>query len=77
MEFLVICTLTFKAPTKDEFGLLKYFESDVIQVKGIIVGDYSQKYSHWNAVESLGDWCKRYHVPAMTGVDTRELGIAH
>lgn len=60
-------------PVKDEFGLLKYFESDSIQVQGIIVNDYATDYSHWTAVESLGDWCKRYNVPAISGVDTRAL----
>lgn len=58
---------------RDEFGLLKYFESDAIQVQGIIVNDYATEYSHWTAVESLGEWCKRYNVPAISGVDTRAL----
>ncbi|KAI8366136.1 small subunit of carbamoyl-phosphate synthase [Blakeslea trispora] len=58
---------------KDEFGLLKYFESDAIQVQGIIVNDYATEYSHWTAVESLGEWCARYNVPAISGVDTRAL----
>ncbi|OBZ81892.1 Carbamoyl-phosphate synthase arginine-specific small chain [Choanephora cucurbitarum] len=58
---------------KDEFGLLKYFESDAIQVQGIIVNDYAAEYSHWTAVESLGEWCARYNVPAISGVDTRAL----
>ncbi|KAI8818356.1 class I glutamine amidotransferase-like protein [Fimicolochytrium jonesii] len=59
--------------TRDEFGLLKHFEADGIQVQGIIVSDYAAKYSHWNAVESLGQWCARYGVPALTGVDTRAV----
>ncbi|KAJ2958578.1 hypothetical protein NQZ79_g5844 [Umbelopsis isabellina] len=59
--------------TKDEFGLLKYFESDRIQVQGIIVNDYATQYSHWTAVESLGQWCQRYGVPAVSGVDTRAI----
>lgn len=58
---------------KDEFGLLKYFESDRIQVSGIVVNDYAAQYSHWTAVESLGDWCKRHSVPAISGVDTRAI----
>ncbi|TPX36694.1 carbamoyl-phosphate synthase (glutamine-hydrolysing) [Synchytrium microbalum] len=58
---------------KDQFGLLKYFESEGIQVKGILVNDYATKYSHWNAVESLGKWCSRYGIPAITGVDTRAI----
>lgn len=58
---------------RDEFGLLKYFESEQIQVSGIVVSDYAQQYSHWNAVESLASWCARNEVPAITGVDTRAL----
>ncbi|KAI9490049.1 small subunit of carbamoyl-phosphate synthase [Zychaea mexicana] len=60
-------------PVKDKYGLFKYFESDKIQVSGIIVNDYAAQYSHWTAVESLGNWCKRFNVPAITGVDTRAI----
>lgn len=58
---------------KDQYGLLKYFESDRIQCQGIIVNDYASRYSHWTAVESLGEWCTRHGVPAITGVDTRAI----
>lgn len=58
---------------RDEFGLLRYFESERIQVSGIVVSNYSAKYSHWTAVESLGQWCARSGVPAFSGVDTRAL----
>jgi len=61
------------AMDKDEFGLFKHFESDKIHVKGIIVTDYAKKYSHWNAVESLGEWCARNNIPALSGVDTRAV----
>lgn len=37
------------------------------------MSDYSEKYSHWNAVESLADWLKREQIPGITGIDTREL----
>lgn len=58
---------------KDAFGLFKHFESERIQVKGIIVSDYATKYSHWNAIESLGAWCGRSGVAALSGIDTRAL----
>ncbi|KAK9721781.1 Multifunctional pyrimidine synthesis protein CAD [Basidiobolus ranarum] len=58
---------------KDKYGLLKYFESEAIHCRGIIVSDYATKYSHWNAVESLGEWCTRYNIPAISGVDTRAI----
>ncbi len=54
-------------------GLATFMESDKIHAEAIIVSDYSYEYSHWNAVESLGDWLKREQVPGITGVDTREL----
>jgi len=58
---------------RDEHGLLKYFESPNIQAIGIVVADAALKYSHWTAVESLGDWCAREGVPAISGVDTRAI----
>ena len=58
---------------RDEYGLLKYFESPNIQACGIVVADAALQYSHWTAVESLSDWCAREGVPAITGVDTRAI----
>jgi carbamoyl-phosphate synthase small subunit len=58
---------------KDQFGLLKYFESPHIQCIGVVVADVAMQYSHWTAVESLGEWCRREGVAAITGVDTRAI----
>lgn len=58
---------------RDEFGLLRHFESPNIQASGVVVADYATHYSHWNAVESLSSWCAREGVPAISGVDTREI----
>ncbi len=44
-----------------------------IHAEAIIVSDYSEDFSHWNAVESLADWLKCEQVPGITGIDTREL----
>ncbi|WP_291586223.1 glutamine-hydrolyzing carbamoyl-phosphate synthase small subunit [Bacteroides sp.] len=54
-------------------GLATFMESERIHAEAIIVSDYSEEYSHWNAVESLADWLKREQVPGITGIDTREL----
>ena len=54
-------------------GLPTFMESDHIHASAIIVSDYSEPYSHWNANESLAEWLKREHVPGITGIDTREL----
>ena len=54
-------------------GLPLFMESGHIHPKALVVADYSEGYSHWNAKESLAAWLKREKIPAITGVDTRRL----
>ncbi len=54
-------------------GLSTFLESEKIHAEAIIVSDYSENYSHWNAVESLGDWLKKEKIAGITGIDTRAL----
>lgn len=56
-----------------ENKLSKFYESEIIHVKGLIISDYSFEYSHWNAEKSLSEWLVEQKIPAMYGVDTREL----
>ena len=56
-----------------ENGLPLFMESDRIHAKALVVADYSETYSHWNAKESLASWLKREHIPGITGIDTRRL----
>jgi len=49
------------------------FESDKIQINGLIVSDYSKVYNHWNSVQSLSEWLVKHKVPALCGIDTRAL----
>ena len=49
------------------------WESGRIHAKALITADYSMMYSHWSALESLGSWLQREHVPGITGIDTRRL----
>ncbi len=56
-----------------ENGLPLFMESEKIHAKALVVADYSETYSHWNARESLASWLKREKVPAITGIDTRRL----
>lgn len=58
---------------RDEYNLLRHFESEYIQPVGVVVADVARKYSHWTAVQSLGDWCTQQGVAAITGVDTRAI----
>ncbi len=55
----------------DPNGLATFMESERIHAEAIIVSDYSEEYSHWNAEESLAVWLKREQVPGITGIDTR------
>ena len=65
----------YGVPTTDmgDNGLPLLMESERIHVAAMIVADYSQMYSHWNARESLAMWLRREGVPALTGIDTRRL----
>ncbi|XP_054371416.1 carbamoyl-phosphate synthase [ammonia], mitochondrial isoform X2 [Molothrus ater] len=57
----------------DEIGLRRFLESDGIKVSGLLVQDYSNEYSHWQATRSLGEWLHEEQVPALYGIDTRML----
>lgn len=59
--------------TMEENGIPSFMESERIHASALIVSDYSDYYSHWNAVESLSEWLKREKVTGITGIDTREL----
>ncbi|MGN1265303.1 MAG: glutamine-hydrolyzing carbamoyl-phosphate synthase small subunit [Muribaculaceae bacterium] len=54
-------------------GIPTFMESDKIHAEAIIVNNYSECFSHWNATESLAEWLKREQVPGITGIDTRHL----
>jgi carbamoyl-phosphate synthase small subunit len=61
-------------PNEDrENGLLKNFESDKIQVSGLIVCDYTDDVYHYSAVKTLAAWFKEQGKPALYGIDTRLL----
>lgn len=59
--------------TLDELGIPHFMESHKLHIAGLVVADYSKTYSHWNAVQSLGQWLAEAGIPAIYGVDTREL----
>jgi carbamoyl-phosphate synthase small subunit len=55
------------------YGLSLTRESYAIHAKGLVVADYSESYSHWNAQQSLSDWLEEEGVVGITGIDTRSL----
>ena len=59
--------------TRDKNNILNHFESDKIQISGLIISDYSKNYSHWNSCKSLSEWMKESNIPGLYGIDTREL----
>lgn len=58
---------------KRENGLLRNFESEKIQVQGLIISDLSENYSHWSAEKSLAEWLVKNDIPALYNIDTRML----
>jgi carbamoyl-phosphate synthase small subunit len=60
-------------PRDSENGLLKYFESDSIKVKALIIHELCRGPSHWQSRKSLDEWLTEEGVPGMWGIDTRRL----
>lgn len=56
-----------------EDSMYKFFESYALHISGLIISDYTEEYSHWNANRSLGNWLKEFGIPGIYGIDTREL----
>lgn len=50
-----------------------FLESSGIQAAGVIVSELCERFSHFQAYESLASWCARHNVPGIQGVDTRAL----
>ncbi len=57
----------------DEYGMEADFESEDVHVRGVVVDDISQEFSHHKAQQSLSDWLKAKGIPGISGVDTRAL----
>ncbi|MEO2201541.1 MAG: glutamine-hydrolyzing carbamoyl-phosphate synthase small subunit [Nitrosopumilus sp.] len=58
---------------KDNDGIPNFFESDKIQIRGLVVHELSLTASHWNLSMTLDEWMNNEKVPGISGLDTREL----
>ncbi len=58
---------------KNEWGFSKFYESENIHVRAIIVSTESRDFSHFNAVSSLHEWMVHHGIPGISGIDTRAL----
>ncbi len=55
------------------FGLPLYFESDCIQVQGLVIHELCHEPSHWASTRTLDKWLLDEGIPGIYGVDTRRL----
>ena len=68
-----ILVLTY--PIIGNYGVFdkKYWESNKIQVSGLIVSDYIDTPSHFESKMTLAEWLKQEKIPALVIKDTRKL----
>ena len=57
----------------DTDGISKFFESNKMQIRGLVVHELSLTASHWNLSMTLDEWMNNEKVPGISGIDTREL----
>jgi carbamoyl-phosphate synthase small subunit len=53
--------------------LLAFFESERIQVRGLIVHESCDRPSHYQSARTLDQWLRDEDIPGIYGVDTRRL----
>ena len=58
---------------KDEYGILRQFESETIKLKGIVVNEYCEIPSHYESVRTLEDWLIEEDIPGIQWIDTRMI----
>ncbi|MEO2221232.1 MAG: glutamine-hydrolyzing carbamoyl-phosphate synthase small subunit [Nitrosopumilus sp.] len=57
----------------DTDGISKFFESNKIQIRGLVVHELSLTASHWNLSMTLDEWMYNEKIPGISGIDTRAL----
>ena len=57
----------------DDSGIPLNFESDSIQVRGLVIHELSKVASHWNLSMTLDEWLYKNNIPGISGIDTRQL----
>jgi carbamoyl-phosphate synthase small subunit len=56
-----------------ESNVLKYFESESIKARGLVVHELCDKPYHWASIKTLDEWLRDENIPGISGVDTRRL----
>jgi carbamoyl-phosphate synthase small subunit len=57
----------------DTDGISKFFESNKIQIRGLVIHELSLTASHWNLSMTLDEWMYNEKIPGISGIDTRAL----
>ena len=67
--------LTFTYPLIGNWGVppKTYWESEKIQVSGLVISDLTKIPSHWQSQKTLDEWLKEENIPGIYGIDTRAL----
>ncbi len=60
-------------PYDINFGVPLYFESDHIQVQGLVIHELCHNPYHWASTRTLDKWLSDEGIPGIYGVDTRRL----
>ena len=61
-------------PSKiSEDGVSEFFESDRIQIRGLVTHEVSSVANHHNLSMTLDEWMFNEKIPGIEGIDTREL----
>jgi len=68
--------LVFTYPLIGNYGISsEVYESQSIQVEGVVLAEEIMDYSHHSAVKSLNTWLKEQGISGIAGVDTRALTL--
>jgi len=66
----------YGVPSRTSQSLIQSpFESWKIHIRGLILSEYSEDFSHWSARISLHQWMQEQNIPGICGIDTRALTI--
>lgn len=68
-----ILTLTY--PLIGNYGVPspENWESEKIQIRGLIISSYQDNNTHWQSTQTLKTWLKSEKIPALCNIDTRSL----
>ena len=70
-----IVTLTY--PQQGNYGVCERdMQSGSVAARGLVVRDMCHTPSNWRSTQSLPEFCRKRHVVAIEGVDTRALTLA-